>query len=69
MIHEAILQFGAVTVAAYLGLDGPRDTYLKAQDILMACHGHQQKEAPGVVFSRFLYYLRYCELEAWPGAV
>src|SRR5687768_1594672 len=51
MIHEGILQFGAATVAAYLGLDGPRDTYLKAQDILMACHGHQKKEAPGVVFS------------------
>ncbi len=69
MISEGIAQFGAATVAAYLGLDGPPDTYQKAQDILMTHHGDRKKEAPGVVFSRFLNYLRYCELESKPGTV
>ena len=66
MVHEAILQFGAPTVAAYLGLDG---AHQKAQDILMAQRGNPKKDAPGMVFSRFLNYLRYCELEAKPGTV
>ena len=66
MVHEAILQFGAPTVAAYLGLDGAPQ---KALDMLMARQGDQKKDAPGIVFSRFLNYLRYCELEAKPGTV
>lgn len=69
MINEGLLQFGAEAVATYLGLDGQLDTYQKAQDVLRVHCGDAKKESPGVVFSRFLNYLRYCELEAKPGMV
>ncbi len=69
MINEGISQFGTDAVVAYLGLEGEANTYKKAQDILAVCSGSQKKESPGVVFSRFLNYLRYCELEAKPGMV
>jgi hypothetical protein len=31
--------------------------------------GSEVKQSSGVVFSRFLGYLRYCELQASPGSV
>ena len=69
MIGEGIAQFGAAAVSAYLGLEGMPDDGVKAQDILAARCGDQRKESPGAVFSRFLSYLRYCELDAKPGTV
>ena len=69
MINEGLAQFGAVAVATYLGLEGSPDTYQKAQDILKVHRGDKKKEPPAVVFSRFLNYLRYCELETKPGTV
>lgn len=68
LIHEAILQFGIQSVAKYLGLSGDEES-ADAQSIVRELHGDQQKESPGVVFSRFLSYLRYCELEAQTGSV
>ncbi|AGA30324.1 hypothetical protein [Singulisphaera acidiphila] len=69
MVDEAILQFGAARVAAYLGLDGDEQAVDEARKILGALGGCERKEPPGVVFSRFLNYLRYCELTVRPGTV
>lgn len=68
MVDEAVLQHGAEKVAAYLGVAEPQGME-DARAILGALRGNERKESPGVVFSRFLNYLRYCELEAGPGAV
>ncbi len=68
LVDEAILQFGAARVAAYLGAaDGPPPE--DARTLLGGLRGDERKESPGVVFSRFLSYLRYCELRARPGTV
>jgi len=67
MVDEAVLQFSAATVANYLGLEADEETKRPAINILGGLHGTEQKESPGVVFSRFLNYLRYCELESKPG--
>jgi hypothetical protein len=58
-------------VAAYLGVggEGKSSTPESARQVLAALRGSERKESPGVVFSRFLNYLRYCELEARPGTV
>ncbi len=69
MIDEAVLQFGADTVTKYLGVELGEDVKRPAAEILGKLHGSEQKESPGIVFSRFLNYLRYCELDAKPGAV
>ena len=69
MIDEAMLQYGADCVAAYLGVPGDPRTIADARGLLGALSGSEQKESPGVVFSRFLSYLRYCELRARPGTV
>ena len=68
MIDEAILQFGTQNVTTYLGLSGD-DASLDAQSIVSQLLGDELKESPGVVFSRFLTYLRYCELETPDGSV
>jgi hypothetical protein len=69
MIDEAMLQYGPQEVAAYLGVttDGP--AIEEATGLVALLHGSEQKESPGVVFSRFLNYLRYCELRVRPGIV
>jgi hypothetical protein len=69
MIDEAILQFGAARVADYLGVGGDGKVVDDARKVLGALRGSERKESPGVVFSRFLNYLRYCELKARPGTV
>lgn len=69
MIDEAVLQFGAASVAKYLGVEVEEQSDRPAQEILASLHGSEQKESPGTVFSRFLNYLRYCELDAEPGTV
>ena len=69
MIDEAILQHGPQKVAAYLGVttDGP--DVERAAGLVAVLQGSEQKESQGVVFSRFLNYLRYCELRVRPGTV
>lgn len=69
MVNEAILQFGTARVAAYLGLCHDGQEGDEALRILLALQGSERKEPPGVVFSRFLNYLRYCELTVRPGTV
>jgi hypothetical protein len=69
LIDEAIVQFGPAQVAAYLGLSGDPAAYEDARAILSTLRGSEVKQSPGVVFSRFLGYLRYCELQAPPGSV
>ncbi|OJW22184.1 MAG: hypothetical protein BGO49_19340 [Planctomycetales bacterium 71-10] len=68
MVDEAVVQCGAARVAEYLGIaeaQGLDD----GRAILGALRGDERKESPGEVFSRFLGYLRYCELQARPGTV
>jgi hypothetical protein len=69
MIDEAMLQYGPQAVASYLGakVDGP--SVHRTTVLLDLIHGSEQKESPGVVFSRFLNYLRYCDLRVRPGTV
>lgn len=68
MIDEAIIQFGAAAVIGYLGIEGDPESLKKGHAIVGAIHkGSQTKETAGVVFSRFLNYLRFCKLEAKPG--
>lgn len=69
LMDEAILQFGAARVAAYLGVEGDGAAVDDAGKLLRALSGSEKKESPGIVFSRFLSYLRYCELRARPGTV
>lgn len=68
MIEEALLQFSPESVAGYLGID-PQGEIKSAHDITSKMTMTQCKESPGVVFSRFLNYLRYCELTTEPGSV
>lgn len=69
LVDEAILQFGPARVAAYLGVGGDGEAIDDSNKVLGALRGSERKEAPGVVFSRFLNYLRYCELKVRPGTV
>ena len=69
LLDEAILEFGPNRVGSYLGLEGEG---LDANAIgagIRALRGNELKESPGIVFSRFLTYLRYCELNVEPGLV
>lgn len=68
VIDEAIAQYSSETVASYLGLPAERD-YKNASEMTSSMTLHAEKESPGIVFSRFLAYLRFCELEASTGSV
>jgi hypothetical protein len=66
MVEEATLQFGAARVAQFLKLKDParaRD----AAGILAGLSGKHRNEKAGEIFSRFLGYLRYCELRCEAG--
>ena len=65
MVEEAVLQFGAPRVAQFLKLKDPVRVE-EAGDILKELKGAHKKEQAGAVFSRFLNYLRYCELKCVP---
>jgi hypothetical protein len=69
MIDEAMLHYGRERVAAYLGVPGDPRLIEHARGLLALLSGSEQKESPGIVFSRFLSYLRYCELRVRPGTV
>jgi hypothetical protein len=69
LLDEAILQFGALAVTKYLGIASDAEALERGYEITRALRGSQQAESPGVVFSRFLNYLRYCELQPQAGPV
>ena len=69
MIDEAMVQYSTQEVATYLGLSSDARTIETAAELLVVLRGAEQKESPGVVFSRFLNYLRYCELSTRPGTI
>jgi hypothetical protein len=69
MVEEAVLQFGAERVAQFLKLQGDPSRFKEAEDIMKAVKGSHKKEQAGAVFSRFLNYLRYCELKCEPDPV
>jgi len=69
VLSEAMAQYGDEEVVAFLGVKNfdpnlRHNTYKWFSD----AGGTLTKEPPGTVFSRFLSYLSYCELEARPGA-
>jgi len=65
LIKEAILQYGANRVAAYLGIPFDAKISVDARSIsnYIRANGQLLKEPAGTVFSRFLNHLRYLELE------
>ena len=65
MLDEAVLQFGADHVATYLGIEGDPSTFTNAGVIRAKMRGSIVNVEAGMVFSRFLSYLRYVEL---PGS-
>jgi hypothetical protein len=69
LIDEAMLQYGPERVATYLGVPGDPRTIVDARGLIGSLKGSEVKESPGIVFSRFLSYLRYCTLSARPGTV
>jgi hypothetical protein len=69
MIDEAMLQVSVERVATYLAVPGDWRAIGDARGLLALLRGSEQKESPGIVFSRFLNYLRYCELKTRPGMV
>jgi len=69
LIAAAILEFGPNRVASYLGLEGKEVDVEAIATAIRALRGNEVKESPGIVFSRFLSYLRYCELSVEPGLV
>jgi hypothetical protein len=57
-------------VAGYLGVGGDsQDVDAASKLLLRLLGGSERKESRGVVFSRFLNYLRYCERQVRPGTV
>jgi len=63
LFDEAVVQFGAETVAAFMKVEAGGGS-LSLRDVKT---GSLTKEEAGRVFSRFLSYLRYCELPAVEG--
>ena len=64
LVKNAIDQFGAERVQRYLQLaDPPRNGW----DIARQTSGSATRESTGLVFARFLDYLRYLELEPPQG--
>ena len=63
LMDEAVLQYGAPRVARALGIDADASTLRRGSDLMRYISGYQVKEESSVVFSRFLSYLRFVELE------
>jgi hypothetical protein len=66
-IHEmfdvAALKFGIARVASYLGVEGDLSTLTTSGSVIGRLKCSMQREPAGMVFSRFLNYLRYVELK------
>lgn len=71
LVEEAVKQYGAARVARYLEVPGDPEHFKDAHAILGALlrRGPRKAEPAGVVFSRFLNYLRFVELESAAGPV
>ena len=69
LAKEAVIQFGADAVIGYLGANIEGAETVSAYDLTSALGGTQVKADANVVFSRFLNYLRYCELQTRRGHV
>jgi len=69
LMEEAVKQFGVERVARYLQVPGDPAGFKDARSILSALlrRGRQTQEPAGVVFSRFLNYLRFIELPSAAG--
>jgi hypothetical protein len=68
LLDEAASQFGLERVARYLEARCDPGTLKRAAEIRAALRGGQRKQEPaGTVFSRFLNYLRFVELQAADG--
>lgn len=63
LLQEAVLQYDLRQVATYLKLRGDPESYT-AKTLGSGISGNEKKEPAGAVFSRFLAYLRLCELAA-----
>ncbi len=64
MMGEAVAQFGLERVARYLQVDPARVKSANQLAWELMRKGRQRKEEAGVVFSRFLNYLRFVELQS-----
>lgn len=62
MITNAIVQFGGDAVARFLGIEADPGSVRFARDVTSAISGSMRKEQASEVFSRFLNYLRYMEM-------
>ena len=63
LVQEAVVQFGAERVARYLQLAGDPTKMSTAWDIQSHVSGSKEKEDSSQVFSRYLSYLRFVDLE------
>lgn len=63
LLHEAVAQYGAEQVARFLQLPGDLSQVKSEKEIWPRLRGSLTKDPAGEVFSRFLNYLRYLELE------
>jgi hypothetical protein len=71
LMGEAVLQYGAERVARSLELQGDLQGLSTTSDVMSRCRwgGRGGREDAGVVFSRFLSYLRYIEREQTTQAI
>ena len=64
LLGEAVLQYSAARVIAYLGLAAEPDKVRGGGDLLRYLKGGPHKVEAGMVFSRFLTYLQYVNVPA-----
>ena len=69
LVKEAVIQLGAENVVGYLGAAIENPEAVSAHLLASTLGGGPVKADANVVFSRFLSYLRYCELQTAPGPV
>ena len=62
LLDEAIAQYGIEEVVRFLKISGDQSQIATRSDIIPRTGG-QKKQPASEVFSRFLHYLRYLELE------
>jgi hypothetical protein len=63
LLENAVAQYGAPRVARYLEIDAVAEQMETSDDIMTHLGGSQVKVQSGEVFSRFLAFLRYMDLE------
>jgi hypothetical protein len=70
LMEQAVEQFGAERVARYLQVPGDPAACKDGTKILqLLARGRQKKEESGAIFSRFLHYLRFVELDSADGPI